>query len=214
MYKLIIIFVLFCWVSNVNAQHHSEDELTIRGKIVSSKKNGDEPIPGAKIKWKTDEHMAISGIDGSFEIHVHSLPDTLLIKFTGYELLAFEIKDPSIFYTFNLKEGKMLDGVDVIAFDSGKTIDLLDPFNIEKLGQDELRKAACCNLSESFETNASVDVNMTDAISGAKKIQMLGLDGIYTQIQYENLPMVRGLSSSYGLNYTPGTWIESIQITK
>jgi len=195
-------------------QDNQEGELTIRGKVVSTKDGKEEPIPSAKLKWKTDEHMAMTGLDGTFEIHVNKLPDTLFIKFVGYELLAFEVKDASIFYTFNLQEGQMLNGIEVIGTNLGKVYNLYDPFNVEKIGQEELRKAACCNLSESFETNASVDVNMTDAISGAKKIQMLGLDGIYTQIQYENIPMVRGLSSSFGLNYTPGTWIESIQITK
>ena len=206
--------LLVLFFADLSFSQSHEDEVTIRGKVVSKKNGIDEPIPGAKIKWKKDQHMAVSNVDGTFEIQIHELPDTLYIKFTGYSLLAFEITDPTINYTFNLKEGQMLDGVDVIGLNLGKTIDLMDPFNVEKIGTDELRKAACCNLSESFETNASVDVNMTDAISGAKKIQMLGLDGIYTQIQYENLPMVRGLSTSFGLNYTPGTWIESIQITK
>jgi len=43
---------------------------------------------------------------------------------------------------------------------------------------------------------------------------MLGLDGVYTQITQENMPLIRGMSSSYGLSYVPGTWIESIQIIK
>lgn len=211
------IVTVICWALvplGMLAQENHENELTIKGKIVSSSDGTEEVIPGAKIKWKKDGHMAVSKVDGTFEIHVESLPDTLFIKAAGYQLLAFEVTEATTPYTFNLTAGQMLNGVEVVAENVNKSIDLLDPFNVEKIGQDELRKAACCNLSESFETNASVDVNMTDAISGAKKIQMLGLDGIYTQIQYENLPMVRGLSSSYGLNSTPGTWIESIQITK
>lgn len=194
------------------SQH--ENEMTIKGKVITMENGVESPVPGARIKWKNDEHQVLSEKDGTFSIPVHKLPDTLFVKMTGFQLLVFEVQDASINYTFNLQSGTILNGVEIVAENLGKSIDLLDPFNIETIGQDELRKAACCNLSESFETNASVDVNMTDAISGAKKIQMLGLDGIYTQIQYENLPMVRGLSSSYGLNYTPGTWIESIQITK
>ena len=85
---------------------------------------------------------------------------------------------------------------------------------VQKISSKELQKAACCNLSESFETNATVDVSFTDAVSGAKQIKMLGLDGIYTQITQENIPLIRGLSSAYGLTYVPGTWIESIQIIK
>jgi hypothetical protein len=94
------------------------------------------------------------------------------------------------------------------------SISRLKVLHVEELTSGELRKAACCNLGESFETNASVDVNITDAVSGAKKIQMMGLDGVYTQIQFENVPYLRGLESSFGLEAIPGSWIESIQITK
>ena len=70
------------------------------------------------------------------------------------------------------------------------------------------------SLSESFETNASVDVNYTDAATGAKQIQLLGLAGNYTQILTENIPAMYGLASAYGLNYIPGPWMESIQVSK
>ncbi len=78
----------------------------------------------------------------------------------------------------------------------------------------ELLKAACCNLAESFETNPSIDVNFADALTGTKQIKMLGLTSPYLMIAEENIPSVRGASQAYGLSFTPGTWIESIQITK
>lgn len=78
----------------------------------------------------------------------------------------------------------------------------------------ELLKAACCNLAESFETNPSIDVNFSDALTGTKQIKMLGLTSPYLMITEENVPSVRGASQAYGLSFTPGTWIESIQITK
>ena len=78
----------------------------------------------------------------------------------------------------------------------------------------ELLKAACCNLAESFETNPSIDVNYSDALTGTKQIKMLGLTSPYLMITEENIPSVRGASQAYGLSFTPGTWIESVQITK
>lgn len=78
----------------------------------------------------------------------------------------------------------------------------------------ELLKAACCNLAESFETNPSIDVNFADALTGTKQIKMLGLSNPYLLIAEENIPSVRGASQAYGLSFTPGTWVESIQITK
>ncbi len=63
-------------------------------------------------------------------------------------------------------------------------------------GQDILRgelfKAACCNLGESFVNNPSVDVNYSDATTGARQIKLLGLSGTYVQMLTENLPNFRG----------------------
>lgn len=209
--KWFLFFLVIISSSAIFAQHEHNK---IKGKIVSTnQENKEEPIPWAKIKSAKHGEQAIANENGEFELEV-DLPDTLFVKAVGYELMIFPVNTVGDDFTINLSSENILDGVVVIARNEGKYIDLKDPFNIEKIGQDELRKAACCNLSESFETNASVDVNLTDAVSGAKKIQMLGLDGVYTQIQWENIPLVRGLSTSYGLAFTPGTWIESIQITK
>ncbi|PWA08322.1 TonB-dependent receptor plug domain-containing protein [Flavobacterium laiguense] len=78
----------------------------------------------------------------------------------------------------------------------------------------ELLKAACCNLAESFETNPSIDVSFSDALTGTKQIKMLGLTSPYLMMTQENIPSVRGASQVFGLSFTPGPWIESIQITK
>ena len=86
--------------------------------------------------------------------------------------------------------------------------------NVVTINSAELLKAACCNLSESFETNPAIDVNFSDALTGTKQIQMLGLTSPYLLITQENIPSVRGASQAYGLTFTPGTWVESIQITK
>ncbi len=97
---------------------------------------------------------------------------------------------------------------------SGTFVSRLDPIYTQNITGAELHKAACCNLSESFETNASVDVSYSDAVTGAKQIQLLGLRGIYSQLMTENIPNLRGLATSFGLGYIPGSWMESIQISK
>ena len=113
----------------------------------------------------------------------------------------------------SLKNEK-LDEVIIRHRQKSTTINMLDPIKKEKIGARELLKAACCNLSESFETTPSVDVAFTDAVSGYKQIQMLGLAGPYTLITRENIPDARGLSSVTGLTFTPGTWIEGMQLSK
>ena len=86
--------------------------------------------------------------------------------------------------------------------------------NTDAISKTELLRAACCNLGESFINNASVDVNYSDAATGAKQIKLLGLDGRYVQMLTENIPNLRGASSLYGLGYIPGTWMQSIQVSK
>ena len=107
-----------------------------------------------------------------------------------------------------------LDEVIIRQRQKSTTINMIDPIKKEKIGARELLKAACCNLSESFETTPSVDVAFTDAVTGYKQIQMLGLAGPYTLITRENIPDARGLSAVTGLTFTPGTWIEGMQLSK
>ncbi|UOQ74756.1 TonB-dependent receptor plug domain-containing protein [Hymenobacter cellulosilyticus] len=90
----------------------------------------------------------------------------------------------------------------------------LTPTNTQVITSRDLTKSACCNLAESFETNAAVEVSTTDAVSGAKQIQLLGLDGAYSLLTVDNLPALRGLSTPYRLSYLSGTWIEGIDIIK
>jgi hypothetical protein len=107
-----------------------------------------------------------------------------------------------------------LDEVIIKKRQKSTTINMIDPIKSEKISSRELLKAACCNLSESFETTPSVDVSFTDAVSGYKQLQMLGLAGAYTSITRENIPDNRGLASYTGLTFTPGSFVESMQLSK
>ena len=86
--------------------------------------------------------------------------------------------------------------------------------NGNAIGQDELFRAACCNLGESFITNPSVDVNYNDAAVGARQIKLLGLSGQYVQMLLENLPVTLGAAMPYSLGYVPGAWMKSISVSK
>lgn len=107
-----------------------------------------------------------------------------------------------------------IDEVQVVQRRKAVTKSRTTAFDTEKIGAEELCKAACCNLSEAFETNASVDVAYSDAATGAKQIRLLGLSGTYVQLIQENTPAVRGLAQNFGLNYIPGPWMSSIQVSK
>lgn len=90
----------------------------------------------------------------------------------------------------------------------------LNAGNSELITSAELKRAACCNLGESFTTNPSVDVSYSDAATGARQIKLLGLSGSYVQMLTENYPNLRGLASPFGLSYIAGPWLQSIQVSK
>lgn len=171
-----------------------------------------EKVFGASISTKTD--VVRSDTNGLFTFFFkNGFPDTLYVKALNYEPEIIIIEDTTFRKVF-LYKIKDLEDVVITAEQESHSISRLNPLHTEMVSSKELRKAACCNLSESFETNASVDVNITDAISGTRKIQMMGVDGVYTQIQMEGIPYFKGVESSNGISSMPGTWIESMQITK
>jgi outer membrane receptor for ferrienterochelin and colicins len=116
--------------------------------------------------------------------------------------------------TYSQEKQENLEEVKVVKTKKGLQKSLTKTTNTQVVTSKELLKAACCNLAESFETNPSIDVNFSDALTGTKQIKMLGLTSPYLMITEENIPSVRGASQAYGLSFTPGTWVESIQITK
>ncbi len=113
----------------------------------------------------------------------------------------------------NEKESS-ISGVTITKIKEATTVSKKEAGLVFNIGTKELLKAACCNLSESFETNATVDVSFSNAVTGTKQLKMLGLDQKYTSLTKELLPEIRGISSAYGLNFIPGRWIGGIQLTK
>ncbi|MCE3279008.1 MAG: hypothetical protein K0S44_1199 [Bacteroidetes bacterium] len=207
----IYILLFFLFVGTIAFSQH------IKGKVTTINDKGIvEPLTGVNVYWMGTTVGSVTGENGLFLIQNPDIfPASLITSMVGFISDTVVIKDAEqTGLQITLKNTVMLNAVNVEAKQDASMYSTIKPINTEVLGKKELLKAACCNISESFSTNASVDVAFTDAVSGAKKIQMLGLDGVYTQVLSENMPMLRGLSSAYGLNYIPGTWIENIMVTK
>ena len=146
---------------------------------------------------------------GTFKLPYTPSDKQLIFSYTGYQTDTLEIKSNKALKVV-MSEGKILEDL-VVEFKKGSySFSKIDPRNAHIIGQDELRKAACCNLAESFETNPSIDATFTDAITGTKQIQMLGLSGKYVQMLSGNIPVIRGLSTLYGLKQIPGSFIHQI----
>jgi outer membrane receptor for ferrienterochelin and colicins len=171
-------------------------------------------IAGALVFWENTSVNATSDLDGRFSIARSSESNVLVCHFTGFQDYRQVLPADQTFAEIILELPPMGPTVVIEAKQKAQELNLLDPQKFQTLNEKELCKAACCSLSESFETNASVDASFTDAVTGTRQIKMLGLDGRYTQVMFDNIPAVRGLATIYGLGYLPGPWIREIAISK
>ncbi len=199
-------FFALCFIST---------EAQITGTIYGTENGKKTTLPGASIVWQGTTVGTVSKADGTFSIETTDESKILTVSFVGFQSQTKSVISRQGKVDFTLKAmGSELQSVDVVGERDATAVDLKSAGFTLNIDEKELRKAACCNLSESFETNASVDVSFTDAVTGQKQIEMLGLAGKYALIQRENIPYARGLNATTGLNFIPGPFVNSLQVTK
>ena len=208
MKKIAITIIVLLWIIPhfVNAQ--------VSGTVyeLSGKKN--EPLFGVNVYWENSNVGTSTDTNGYFEISKPTNSDKLIFSFVGYASDTIVIEDSKKNIEIVLKNSNILNEVVVGERQVGTHYSRMETMSVQNISGAELCKAACCNLSESFETNASVDASYSDAATGAKQIRLLGLAGRYVQMMTENIPNLYGLSQPYALGYIPGPWMESIQVSK
>ena len=174
-----------------------------------------QPLVGASVYWEGTTIGASTDAEGAFLLHRVKGYDNLVASYLGFVNDTLHVANGAERIEFALRaDGVELEDVVVEGNLSGNFVKRDGIVKGEMISFAGLCKMACCNLAESFENSASVTVGYSDAISGARQIKMLGLAGTYTQILDENRPIMRGLSAPYGLSYTPGMWLNSIQVSK
>ncbi|HBH24973.1 MAG TPA: TonB-dependent receptor [Cytophagales bacterium] len=182
---------------------------SVSGIVVSEDK---EALIGVTVKVMGADKGTVTDRDGRFFFSDLKEGSQLIFSYIGYTTDTLSATSGKNMRVALAEDVAKLSEVEVRSATS--SIDNMDPALNELITEKELLKAACCNLSESFETNASVDVSYSDAVTGAKTIRILGLDGKYALISREGIPHVRGLNTMYGLSFVPGTWLQSIDVGK
>ena len=187
---------------------------TVRGIVNYQMEDGMiVPLANADIHWIGKQSGTSTDDHGQFRL---LRPDSsfkkIIISYIGYRSDTVNAADTSIQITLTM--AVTLKNIEVNGKRSSSYISSLSTAKNEIITSDELTKAACCNLSESFITTASVDVSYSDAVTGTKQIQLLGLAGKYSQVMTDVLPTERGLSISHGLSDVPAPWLTSINLNK
>jgi hypothetical protein len=206
-----LIFLVFCTESYAQSGVAND---TLRGVVVEQDAQGVfQPLPMAHVYWLGTQRGTTTNTMGAFILPAHPETRQLVVSYTGYDPDTLFIRDyRNIQVVLRIQDRFGL--VEVTEQRAPSFIARAEARNTRVITEGELFKAACCNLSESFETNPSVEVTYTDAASGVKQIQLLGLSGAYVQLLKENLPGIRGLATHYGLALLPGSWIDEMQLTQ
>lgn len=205
----LIILFLMAFVTTAFAQGF------IEGTVYEENEKGERmPLPGVNVYWKIVNEGVVTDADGHYKIPLHETICCLVFSCISYENDTVHHMSEPAHYDHVFQSVHMLNEVEVAARQKASFISSIKPMAVQEITSEGLRRAACCSLAESFENSASVDVSYSDAVTGAKQIELLGLSGLYTQMMAENMPNFHGLASAFGLSYVPGTWMNAIQVSK
>lgn len=210
-FKQLALLVAAILISNVAAY-----AVQISGKVLGYDENGKPtPLNKARIAIIPSKKGTLTDVNGRFNLTTEANDEFITISFAGYQADTIKISEIEQKNDFTIQlKNMMLDAVTVGGEKYASQLSFSQGVKTETITSRGLQKAACCNLSESFTTTPSVDVQYSDAVTGAKRIQLLGLQSVYAQIQAENMPIMRGLASNYGFGLVPGQWLEAISISK
>jgi hypothetical protein len=167
---------------------------------IHQENNKTYPLIGASVFWKNTTIGTVTDVEGAFRLERAPATDLLIISYIGFITDTLKIDTSFISHQMTQNQEDELDEVTLTQRRKASQKSFIETQNILKVSSEELLKAACCNLSESFETNPAIDVNFADALTGTKQIKMLGLSSTYLLISEENIPMVRGCFT--------GLWID------
>ncbi|MDR0972015.1 MAG: TonB-dependent receptor [Bacteroidales bacterium] len=185
----------------------------VEGVVYDKKTN--EKLPYVNMIWLNSDEGTSTNDEGFFSLKYKKKYSRLVISYIGYIGDTIQVDNPtSDLKIFISQNPKILNKVTITERKQASYLSKISTEHKEIISSEGLKHLACCNLGESFETTASVDVGYSDAVSGSKQIQLLGLTGVYSQLLLENMPFLRGLSAPFGLGYVPGSWMQSISISK
>ena len=212
---MVLGFAGYVFAAESAHSHHQHLQGVVYGLEYHETHQDTVPLMAVNIFWHGTSTGTTTNENGLFDIPRPDAEEGFLIfNYVGYENDTVFVSEDDNHLVVCLKTLRSMEGVRVSA-KKPHTIHERDvTINTESITGTGLAQLACCSLAESFENTASVDVEQSDAVSGARRIRMLGLAGFYTQTMIEKKPVMRGLVNPYSLEYVPGFWMESVNISK
>ncbi len=207
-YLFALIMGLFTYTPLLHAQ---SGQTALTGIVTNEK---EELLIGASVFWKDTKKGTMTDTSGRFSLPSREKESTLVVNYAGYPSIQVQVLPSENNLWIEVAGAAILSEVTIKSKGFDTRISTLETRNVESITSKELRKAPCCNLSESFQTNGAIDVSYPNALTGVKEIQLLGLRGIYSQFLVENRPTMTGIATPFAFEYIPGTWLSGIVLAK
>jgi outer membrane receptor for ferrienterochelin and colicins len=187
---------------------------TISGKI--SAKNGEE-IPYANVYLKQTKMGTSTNENGFYELkNVPKDKYTLVISSIGYRTKTIEINvlnDKNILQNITLLDDNSLDEI-VVSGTLRPVSKTNSPVPVEVYSETFLKKNPTPSIFESLQNVNGVRPQLNCNVCNTGDIHINGLEGPYTFVLIDGMPIVSGLSTVYGLTGIPQALIERVEIVK
>ena len=207
MRSVVISLLLALLAGQVNAQN-------LKGKLFGLEGGNREILPGGIVRWLGTETFVVVNENGFFELSMQGISDKRIIASNlGFLTDTITVGEKTYLSIVLRKDATALNGV-TVTDRTGAYISELSVGKTEVINQKELSKAACCDLAGCFGTQASVQPQTTNVVTNAQELRILGLSGVYNQVLFDGLPMIQGLTYTYGISTYPGTVVDNIFVSK
>ncbi len=205
--KIVLTILIFASFSTYSQLY------TVKGVVNNEK----EAIPFAKVWFSNTSYYAISKTDGSFEIK--DIPKgnyTLEITSSNHKKYSdsLKIEGDINLGTVNV-ESIDLQLDEIVVTGTMKEVSISrSPVKIELITKEFFKSNPVNNVIEALETVNGVQEQVNCGVCGTNDIHINGMEGPYTLVLIDGMPIVSGLASVYGFNGIPTSLIDRVEIIK
>jgi outer membrane receptor for ferrienterochelin and colicins len=197
------------FVANLSAQ---------TGRITGTVSADGTPLDYATITLNNTNYGTYSGEDGSFVLaNVSPGAYTLNVSFLGYEPYKAEVvvrdKDTITLHVTLNEHAGLLD--EVVVTGTLKEVSRLEsPVPVEVYTPAFFKKNPTSNIYEALQNVNGVRPQLNCQVCNTGDIHINGLEGPYTMVLIDGMPIVSSLATVYGLSGIPNALVERIEIVK
>ena len=186
----------------------------ITGKIISAK---GEIIPYANVYLKSTNKGTSSDENGFYNLkNINKGNYTLIVSSIGYKTKTVKItllENQKLHKNFTLIEDNSLDEI-VISGTLKPVSKMASPVPIEVYSNAFFKKNPTPSVFESLQNVNGVRPQLNCNVCNTGDIHINGLEGPYTFVLIDGMPIVSGLSTVYGLTGIPQALIERVEVVK